>query len=719
VFRRGALIFVSGVFMSSITTRALVASALCVAQTAFADTLLPAVTVTGTREATLLSETPASVGVIDRATIDFTRPSHPQQLLGQIPGVAIAVTNGEGHTTAIRQGFTTGPMYLFLEDGIPVRATGNFNHNALYELNLPSAGGVEVVRGIGSALYGSDAIGGLVNVLSRTPRETAGADLSVEAGSFGWGRVLGGIDSGRRGPNAVRADLNLTHTDGWRDSTAYDRQSVNLRWDHEYDPQTLVKTILGITHIDQETGANSALPLDLYLNNPTVNLRSAAYRKVNALRLSSAIDKDLGQGRQLSFTPYFRDNRMDLNGSFNFVTNTNPATGRIENTQVQSYGLMTKFRQNFNDPMRTRLIAGLDLDYSPSQRRENRINLISDSIAGQTRYHSYTIGDRIYDYEVVYKSAAPYLHLELSPTEMLRVTAGLRYDYASMSMENHLGQNSLHSGGFYQLADTSVNFSRLSPKLGVTWALSESSHAFVSYKQGFRTPSENQLFRSGVTTQARSPAATAAAALRPILAEQFELGIRGNAQHWSYELVAYRLNKQDDLLSQRDGLVVVQTNNGSTQHQGVELGLGREIIPKLRMDLAASYAKHRYREWSGDNASNNTKFDFSGNEIESSPRLLANLRLTWQPVARTQAQLEWVELGSYFLEASNQQGKYAGHRLFNARISTQLDRHWSCFARITNLADKRYADSASSSSNIAMYSPALPRAVYLGVQRTW
>jgi outer membrane receptor protein involved in Fe transport len=691
--------------MSSITTRALVASALCVAQTAFADTLLPAVTVTGTREATLLSETPASVGVIDRATIDFTRPSHPQQLLGQIPGVAIAVTNGEGHTTAIRQGFTTGPMYLFLEDGIPVRATGNFNHNALYELNLPSAGGVEVVRGIGSALYGSDAIGGLVNVLSRTPRETAGADLSVEAGSFGWGRVLGGIDSGRRGPNAVRADLNLTHTDGWRDSTAYDRQSVNLRWDHEYDPQTLVKTILGITHIDQETGANSALPLDLYLNNPTVNLRSAAYRKVNALRLSSAIDKDLGQGRQLSFTPYFRDNRMDLNGSYNF-----PSGARIENTQVQSYGLMTKFRQNFNDKMRTRLITGLDLDYSPSQRQEDKITLLTDAVAGRTRYYSYTLGQRIYDYEVSYKSAAPYLHLELSPTQMLRVTAGLRYDYASMSMQNNLGQNAAVNG-FYQLADSSVNFSRLSPKLGLNWALSESDHAFASYNQGFRTPSENQLFRSGATV---ATPASAAAALRPILAEQFELGIRGNTLRWSYELVLYQLNKQDDLLSQKDSNnVTIQTNNGSTQHQGVELGLGREMTSKLRLDLAASYAKHRYREWSTSTA------NYSGNEIENAPRLLANLRLTWQPVANTQAQLEWVELGSYFLEASNQQGKYAGHRLFNARISTQLDRHWSCFARITNLADKRYADSASSSSNIAMYSPALPRAVYLGVQRTW
>lgn len=695
--------------MSVVVTRAFIASALCLAQTGFADTILPAVTVTGTREQTLLSETPSSVGVINRNTIDFNRPSHPQQLLGQIPGVAIAVTNGEGHTTAIRQGFTTSPMYLFLEDGIPVRATGNFNHNALYELNLPSAGGVEVVRGIGSALYGSDAIGGLVNVLSRTPRETAGADVSVEVGSFGWGRVLGGIDSGRRGPNALRADLNLTHTDGWRDSTAYDRQSVNLRWDHEYDSQTLVKTILGGTHIDQQTGANSALPLSLYLNDPTVNLRSAAYRKVDALRLSSAVEKDLGQGMQLSFTPYFRDNRMDLNGSFNFPTNA-----RIENTQVQSYGLMTKFRQNFNDKMRTRLIAGLDLDYSPSQRREDRITLLTDTVAGQTRYYNYTLGARIYDYEVTYKSAAPYLHFELSPTDVLRLTAGLRYDYASMSMQNNLGQNTTVNS-FYQLADTSVNFSRLSPKLGLTWAMSESSHMFASYNQGFRTPSENQLFRSGATALT---AAAAASALRPILAEQFEIGVRGEVQRWSFELVAYQLKKQDDLLAQRDSSgVAVQTNNGSTEHQGVEFGLGTEIVPKLRLDLAASYAKHRYRQWIVETQT--ARFNYSGNEIENSPRLLANMRLTWQPVKGTQAQLEWVELGSYYLEASNLQGKYDGHRLFNARISTQLDQHWSCFARLVNLTDKRYADSASYASSMAMYSPGLPRAVYLGVQRTW
>jgi outer membrane receptor protein involved in Fe transport len=689
--------------MQHFLPRALAAAAMAIADAAIADTgALPEVTVTATRERAPLSETPSSVGVIRREAIELVRPSHPQQLLGQIPGVAIAVTNGEGHTTAIRQGFTTSPLYLFLEDGIPIRATGNFNHNALYELNLPSAGGVEVVRGIGSALYGSDAIGGIVNVLTRTPKESRGADLSLEAGSFGWARLLGGLDSGRIGQSALRADLNLTHTDGWRERTAYDRQSVNLRWDYERDSSTVIKTIFGATRIDQQTGANSALPWDLYLNSPTTNLRSAAYRIVNAVRLSSNIETDLGRGQLLSITPYFRDNRMELNGSFNFTPDSSRA--RIERTQVQSLGLMLKYRKNLDDAMRTRLITGIDFDYSPSTRAEDKIDLIMpDGRRGdRTNFTSYTVGQQIYDYKVDYQSVAPYLHVETSPTDRLRLTAGLRYDYARYTIDNQLSGN---PGGFFQVADTSRSFERLSPKLGLTYSLGSSSHLFASYNQGFRTPSESQLFRSG------GGAASAAAALnlRPILAEQFELGLRGMQQGWNYELVAYQLNKHDDLLGLRVGGVTVQTNNGVTQHRGFELGLGKQLASSWRIDTAAAYAVHRYIDWSPN----------SGNEIEASPRLLSNSRLTWTPASGTLLQLEWVRLGSYFLEASNSEGKYAGHDLFNLRASQWLDTRWTVFARVTNLTDKRHADSASFGSGAALYSPGLPRAGFIGVEGKW
>ncbi len=674
------------------------------------DLLLSPVTVTGTREQTPLAETPSAVGIIERDAINIVRPSHPQQLLGQIPGVAIGVTNGEGHTTAIRQGFTTSPLYLFLEDGIPIRATGNFNHNALYELNIPSAGGIEVVRGIGSALYGSDAVGGIVNVLTRTPKETPGVDLSVEAGSFGWARLLGGIDSGRLGSSAVRADLNLTHTDGWRDRTAYDRQSLNLRWDYEQDAWTVVKTIIGVTHIDQQTGANSPLPRELYLNDPTANLRSPAYRIVNALRVSSAIDKDLGGGQLLSVTPYFRDNRMDLNGSYNFSPTSSSA--RIERTEVQSFGLMLKYRKNLDDAMRTRVITGVDFDYSPSRREEDKLILQtrSGNQGARTDYIGYMVGPRVYDYQVAYQSVAPYVHLETSPVERLRVTAGLRYDYARYALDNNAVAGA-GAGGFYQPADGAVDFSRLSPKLGATWALSPASHVFASYNQGFRTPSESQLFRAGAASAAQMEAALG---LKPILAEQFEAGVRGYLEGWRFEAVAYLLNKHDDLLGQRDASgVTVQTNNGATRHKGVEFGLGRQLAPAWRVDVAASYAVHRYVEWVGSGV------DYSGNEVEASPRVISNVRLSWAPRQGTFAQLEWVHLGSYYLEASNKLGTYRGHDLFNLRVTQSIDARWTMFARVLNLTDQHFADSASVSGGAAVYSPGLPRAMYVGLEGKW
>ena len=232
---------------------------LALAQSAAAPvTALDPLTVTGTREKSLLSETPVSIGAITPETIRETAPLHPGQLLGQIPGVSVAVTNGEGHTTAIRQPFTTSPLYLFLEDGIPIRATGFFNHNALYEVNIPMAGGIEVVRGPGTALHGSDAIGGIVNILSHAPSGPAGASLNSEFGAFGTWRFLGSAGTPLGENGGVQLDLNATHTDGWRFRTGYDRKSANLRYDQRLDRDTVIKTIGGVSDIDQQTGANSA-----------------------------------------------------------------------------------------------------------------------------------------------------------------------------------------------------------------------------------------------------------------------------------------------------------------------------------------------------------------------------------------------------------------------------------------------------------------------------
>ncbi len=678
---------------------------------------LEVVTVTSTKEKTTLQQTPASIGVITEEAIRTSGLTHPQQLLGQIPGVAVGVTNGEGHNMAIRQPFSTNPVYLYLEDGIPTRATGFFNHNALYEVNIPQAGSVEVVRGPGSALYGSDAIAGTVNIITRAPGKTNGVETSIETGSFGWNRLLVDGTFGANPDGGLRISINRSHSDGWRQQTGYDRTSANFRWDQVINEQIFAKTILGFTSIDQQTGANSPLVRAAYESNPTQNNFSAAYRKVQALRFSSEISYWSGDD-VFTITPYARSNQMDLNGSYNFSSDP-----RIEKTSVASYGLLTKWRRDLGGSWKPRLIMGLDLERSPGTRTEDALNMIRSGAGASTNYTGYTVAGRIYDYNVTFKSQSAYSHLELSPTDKTLLTLGLRLDRIDYDLDNHLSGNVLLGTKYYgQAADSSPSFSKASPKLGFTHLIAPQMSLYGSYNHGFRVPSESQLFRAGSdSSDARaSTKALLALNLKPIRAKQTELGLRGTTGHLNYDVVVYRLEKYDDLVSQRDlaSNVTTSVNAGKTLHQGIEFALGAQLHQTWRVDSALSFAQHKYADWI---LSGSTNANYSGNAMEAAPKTIGNARLTWQPNARQQAQLEWVYLGSYWLEATNNPsyGKYEGHQVFNLRLSHSLNESVRLHARLMNLTDKRYADSASVSSSTPVFSPALPRALYVGADVRW
>jgi outer membrane cobalamin receptor len=184
-------------------------AAIAFASTAWAEppdspTRLDEVTVTGLREEQPKSETPVTVHSVNGATVRDTKPTHPADVMNTLPGVWVNTTGGEGHMTAIRQPLTTNPVYLYLEDGVPTRSTGFFNHNALYEINVPQSNGIEVSKGPGTVLYGSDAIGGVVNVLTRPAPDGSEAEAAVTLGAFGFRRLLASGGHGRSGDGLRR-----------------------------------------------------------------------------------------------------------------------------------------------------------------------------------------------------------------------------------------------------------------------------------------------------------------------------------------------------------------------------------------------------------------------------------------------------------------------------------------------------------------------------------
>lgn len=660
-------------------------------------TKLDEVSVIGTREAQSLKETALSVGVVKKEDIDNVKPAHPSEIMQRIPGVHVNVTGGEGHMTAIRQPITTKAVYLYLEDGIPTRSTGFFNHNALYEINVPQSERIEVLKGPGSALYGSDAIGGVINVDTKPSPLKPEADVSVEVGEFGWKRLL--ISGGNtKDDDGYRASINITHTDGWRDSTEYDRKSATVRWDRMLESGASLKTVLSTSDIDQQTAGSSRLLNDDYLNNPTLNYTPISYREVSALRLSTAYEKESSDSL-LSITPYIRKNSMELLP--NWSLSYDPV---VYETKNDSLGVLVKYRQDFK-PMRTRLVTGIDVDYSPGGRFEQQI---AATKTGDI-YTSYTVGSTLYDYDATYSAASPYAHLEFSPSENLRITTGLRYDMMSYDYDNNL--TTLTTGSHRRPDDTTVSFDHLSPKVGATYSFTKSLSGFVSYRQAFRAPSEGQLFRQGQAINTVN--------LKPIQVSSIEAGLRGKSNKTHYNISIYIMTKKDDILTYRHPDNTRETMNaGETSHQGIEVGMGTTFVDMISLDIAVSYAKHTYEVWQP-----RATVIYSGNEMESAPDLIANTRLGYKPGALNggKLELEWVKLGEYWMDAANTE-KYSGHDVFNIRINYHLSNKVELYSRIMNVTDQRYATAAKYSPAAFgnpekfEYSPGMPRTAYVGMK---
>jgi len=668
-------------------------------------TKMEEVTVTATREAQPIHESTHSIGKVDQAEINKLKPAHPSEVMGRIPGVHVNVTGGEGHMTAIRQPISTSPVYLYLEDGIPTRSTGFFNHNALYEVNVPQASRIEVLKGPGSALYGSDAIGGVINVETRPAPLKPEGETNIEVGGHGWERLL--LSAGTtEGDNGYRTDVNVTHTDGWRDSTEYDRQSYTLRWDRMLNSGATLKTLLSRSSIDQQTAGSSRLSEADYLNNPTKNYTPISLREVEAARFSVAYEKETSNSL-LNITPYMRSNSMELLP--NWSLGYDPTSYKTSNN---SLGLQLKYRKDF-DSMRTRFVSGVDVDYSPGSRNEKSITV---NKTGDV-YDTYTAGATIYDYDVTYQGVSPYAHVEFSPLEKLRLTLGMRYDYMSYDYDNKITDGSITVNPFanqpgrqvtyLHVADTSVDFDRLSPKLGMTYQFAASHSGFIAYREAFRAPSEGQLFRPGGNADAVS------VNLQPVKVASIETGVRGKIGTWKYDASLYSMKKTDDIVRYEDPVTGDRqnVNAGETLHEGVEAGIGGNLASAVSLDIAASYAKHSYEVWVKDTT------DFSGKEMSAAPRLVMNTRLGFTPsfLNKGKVELEWEKLGSYWMNDANTE-KYEGHDLLHLRVNYFAGKKLEFYGRIMNVTDERYATNASISSGNRTFAPGMPRTVYAGMK---
>jgi vitamin B12 transporter len=167
--------------------------------------------VTATKVETPAKEVGNSITVITRQQIEEQQKSTVLELLRTVPSLDIVQGGGRGSATSVFMRGAKSEHTLVLMDGVemndPVTSGRSFDFADMTTDNIER---IEILRGPQSTLYGSDAIGGVVNIITKTGKGTPKGFFSVEGGSFASFREAGGISGGN---SAIRYSLGFSRED--------------------------------------------------------------------------------------------------------------------------------------------------------------------------------------------------------------------------------------------------------------------------------------------------------------------------------------------------------------------------------------------------------------------------------------------------------------------------------------------------------------------------
>jgi iron complex outermembrane receptor protein len=674
----------------------------CLPATAHADRpKLEEVIVTATRTEARMLDYAGSATRLEGAEIAAVGATHHAEIINRAPGAYLQRGSGQESLTALRSPVLTGPgscgAFLFLEDGVPLRPVGFCNVNQLFEANVEQAASIEVLRGPGSALYGSNAVHGIVNVLNPGPGDLPPLQLGIEGGSFGYlrGKLAA---SGPLGAAAAGLAAHLTRDDGWREDSGFDEQKLASSLALPAGAGTLTLRLNG-SNLEQETagfivGENAYKDPEIARSNPNPE----AFRDAWSLRAAAHYTRPLADGQRLDARAVLRSSRMTFLQHF--------LLGQpLERNGQDSVGFLLS--RSFSPTAGGTLLAGVDAELASGFLQQEQDGPTTD---GPPAANAIRPAGKHYDYEVDSALLAPYLQWEQRLAGHLSLTAGLRYewlryDYDNRMLDGNTDENGVPCPGggclYNRPADRTDSFSNLGPRVGLSWRIRDDSSAWASVTRGFRPPEATELYR----LQRGQDVAD----LDSERIDGVEVGVRHLADRLSLELAAFWMDKENVILRDSAGFNV---GNGATRHRGLEYGFDWEFLAGWRLSGSGTLARHTYASsgllGGGEQVT-------SGDDVDTAPRQLHSLRLAWAG-ARLRTELEWQSVGSYWADAANT-ARYPGHELLNLRVALVAAPGLSVTLRVTNLLDAAYADRADFAFGSYRYFPGRPRAAFL--EFTW
>jgi len=678
--------------------------------------------VTANRSATLRKETPAAVSKLTAKTINETKAVAAYEIINKTPGVLMVNLGNEQHMMSIRQPMTTNAYYLYLEDGLPIRPMGIFNHNALLEINQFNLQSIEVVKGPASSLYGSEAVGGTVNLISIHPPVTPEFKFGIQADQWGYKRIqaAGGATVGKVGFNI--AGISSLQENGWMTYSDYKKDNINFRIDYNITNKTrlISNTMWGKYYSDMSGSVNEAAFYDRTYKSTT----DFTYRKSDALRTRLTLEHDWNDNANSYLTVYHRDNKLGQNPSYGIkwspTVNPTTAKGEVNSNNFKSYGAIGQHTQKFSF-LNTKIVAGALYDYSPvtywAYLLEMKANLNPGTPGKQTVDYYEITAERpdvkLSDYTADIFNTAGYAQVSINPIEKLVVTAGARYDNLKVDYNNALDNST----------GTKI-YDKPTFKAGANYNPVSFTGIYGNYSQGFAPPGITSIFRAKPGTGGTTgKPAEFYYNLEPATFDNYEVGgwlsFLGGKLNFDYAV--YYMEGKNELLSVRlpDNSTDYRSV-GETRHKGIEFGGNYKFLwDQLNIRFGGTVAEHTFINFKVSDFPTDALKNLDGKEMPQAPRWSGNSEISYYPnwLPKFSTSVEWQSVGNYYQDQINSV-KYAGYDIFNFRAGYEW-KGIEIYGNIINMTDKLYAynvSRANAASSQSTYTAAAPRTFLIGLQ---
>jgi len=659
------------------------------------------VIISANRDVQQRTDAPISISVVSPQLLEDSKATRLDEVLNKVSGVYMVDLGNEQHTMAIRQPINYKGLFLYLEDGLPIRPTGVFNHNALLEMNMAALRRIEVIRGPASSAYGSEAIGGAINFVTLRPAAVPTGRIGIQGNNIGYRRAdlnasstFGKLGIGVSGYYAQRKN-------GFREHSDFDKLALTFRADYLIDDKNSLT--FDATYVDYYADMTGSLDSTFFYGEDYTSQQTFTNRAVDALRTKLVYNHYWDAGSKTTIAAFARDNSIRQNPSYrvrndyspwaNPDGNPNLAHGEINDNSVISTGFVVQHKQTFDLLNGANVTIGASLDNSPNTFKANYISIVRSN---ENIYTAFTETDSVLtDYEVDLRNFGTYANFDIKLTKQLQLTAALRYDILNFDFRNNLDEDA-----FSGAPNDVDNFSAITPKVGLTYNLGEGNGLYANYSQGFLPPQISELYR-GVQIPV----------LKPAQFNNYEIGGWFQLNNKvAFDFGIYQLDGKNEIISVRlDDGTRENRNAGQTQHRGIEYGVNWQIIDGLQFRLSGTNASHNFIDYIENGA------DYSGNEMGQAPSWIANSELTYKPAfaPSLRAALEWQHIDSYFMDNANS-AEYDGYNIFNFRLGYNI-KGIEVWANVMNISNKLYATVARRSQWGDSYSIGEPRAINLGL----